>query len=73
MADLMNSPADPLFWLHHAQVDRIWSQWQKDHAGKGPTLHGATAIMDPWPESVTDLEHTDALGGKLASHSYTYQ
>jgi len=73
MADIMISPADPLFWLHHAQVDRIWSQWQKDHAGKGPTLHGATAIMDPWPESVTDLEHTDALGGKLASHSYVYQ
>ena len=29
--------------------------------------------MDPWPESVADLEHTDALGGKLAAHSYVYQ
>ena len=23
-----NSPADPLFWLHHSNIDRIWSAWQ---------------------------------------------
>jgi tyrosinase len=22
------SPADPIFWLHHANVDRLWAQWQ---------------------------------------------
>ena len=22
------SPADPLFWLHHSNVDRIWTMWQ---------------------------------------------
>lgn len=22
------SPLDPLFWLHHCNVDRIWAQWQ---------------------------------------------
>ena len=25
------SPLDPLFWLHHANVDRIWAQWQAQH------------------------------------------
>src|SRR2546430_2746811 len=64
MSNIMISPADPIFWLHHAQVDRIWSQWQKDHVGKGPALHGTEATMDPWPESVADLEHIDALNGK---------
>ncbi|MGI9331914.1 MAG: tyrosinase family protein [Gammaproteobacteria bacterium] len=29
----MTSPNDPIFWLHHAQVDRIWSQWQASHPG----------------------------------------
>jgi len=24
----LSSPADPLFWLHHANVDRIWAMWQ---------------------------------------------
>ncbi|EJT97271.1 Di-copper centre-containing protein [Dacryopinax primogenitus] len=22
------TPNDPLFWLHHAQLDRLWSEWQ---------------------------------------------
>ncbi|KXX74634.1 Grixazone synthase [Madurella mycetomatis] len=26
--DTFASPSDPMFWLHHAQVDRIWSIWQ---------------------------------------------
>ena len=25
------SPADPLFWSHHAMVDRIWALWQDCH------------------------------------------
>jgi hypothetical protein len=27
MVDLSTSPADPLFWFHHSNVDRIWAQW----------------------------------------------
>lgn len=27
MADYM-SPLDPVFWLHHCNVDRLWAQWQ---------------------------------------------
>lgn len=23
-----SSPADPIFFLHHANIDRIWAQWQ---------------------------------------------
>lgn len=26
------SPNDPIFWLHHANVDRIWALWQEFHA-----------------------------------------
>ncbi|MEE9123773.1 MAG: tyrosinase family protein [candidate division NC10 bacterium] len=30
----MSSPNDPIFFLHHGQVDRLWAQWQDDgHAG----------------------------------------
>lgn len=28
---------DPVFWLHHANVDRQWAMWQKCHAGDDPT------------------------------------
>ena len=26
---LMTSPNDPVFFMHHAQIDRLWSIWQK--------------------------------------------
>ena len=27
-----SSPADPLFYLHHCQIDRIWAIWQLNHS-----------------------------------------
>jgi tyrosinase len=32
MATFM-SPLDPIFWLHHANVDRLWTEWEKNNAG----------------------------------------
>lgn len=26
--DTFSSPSDPMFWLHHAQIDRLWTIWQ---------------------------------------------
>lgn len=48
MNNIQYSPADPIF-LHHAEVDRIWSLWQANpvNTGKGPTLKGAAATPDP--------------------------
>lgn len=64
MNNIMVSPADPLFWMHHAEIDRIWSVWQANPAnvGKAPTLTGSDAVMDPWPETPTDLVSIDKLG-----------
>ncbi len=38
MANPVFSPNDPLFWLHHAEVDRIWSRWQAKRVAAGATL-----------------------------------
>lgn len=32
----MSSPNDPVFWLHHCNIDRLWSVWQFAH----PTIAG---------------------------------
>jgi tyrosinase len=42
------APCDPIFWMHHAEVDRIWALWQAKNPGKGPILTGKDAEMDPW-------------------------
>lgn len=34
MTHMYASPNDPMFFLHHSQVDRIWAMWQRDdHEG----------------------------------------
>lgn len=66
MSQVPTAPADPIFWMHHAQVDRVWSQWQTAHPGKNPTLIGASAIMDPWTEKEIKTRSTAMLG-------YNYQ
>jgi tyrosinase len=55
------SPTDVLFWLHHANIDRLWSTWQKDHPDLNPTLNGSDAIMDPWSYNETELRRTTDL------------
>jgi hypothetical protein len=48
------SPNDPLFWLHHANIDRLWAMWQvNDRMGAGfytpSTVEtAATELMWPW-------------------------
>jgi tyrosinase len=69
MANIHISPADPLFWMHHAQVDRIWSLWQAipANAGKTPALTGADLILDPWqPDTVATVANAAALNYSYA-------
>jgi len=42
-----NSPADPIFWLHHANIDRIWAGWQQTHAGQDPANVNETLKPSP--------------------------
>lgn len=51
----MHSPNDPIFWLHHANVDRLWWQWQQKNAR--PSRKHAGRIVTP----------LTAYGGKTAS------
>lgn len=48
MGFISTAPADPIFWLHHANIDRIWDMWQRDNPGENPNLVGSDATMDPW-------------------------
>ena len=56
------APADPAFWMHHAEIDRIWADWQALNPGQNPALAGAAAVMDPWPETEADTRDTASLG-----------
>ena len=58
------APSDPIFWMHHGEVDRVWSLWQAKNPGKKPILTGTDAIMDPWSDTVDSLDDIGKLGYK---------
>jgi tyrosinase len=66
----MSSPSDLAFWLHHAQVDRIWTLWQQLNPGERAFLQGAEAGLDPWDGEfdVTSIDDISTLG----ADSYEY-
>ena len=33
------SPNDPVFWMHHANIDRLWSIWQEKHPTSDHYVH----------------------------------
>ena len=63
------SPNDPVFWIHHANIDRIWTAWMKRYGRVYVPVSGASMgnnlndVMEPWslrkdkrntPKSVLD-------------------
>ena len=62
-----SSPNDPIFFLHHCNVDRLWAIWQSQHTNEnylpvsgGPAGHNLNDSMFPWggtttPASVLDI------------------
>ncbi|CAK4025333.1 Di-copper centre-containing [Lecanosticta acicola] len=61
------APADPLFFLHHAQLDRIWWMWQRKSAANArayeriPGKHGIKAALG----SLTDVLPFAGLGDNV--------
>lgn len=50
MADVEMSPADALFYFHHAEVDRLWQLWQSRTGVRTP-WSTTGAELPPWPET----------------------
>ena len=66
------SPTDPLFWLHHAFIDKTWADWQASPNGKNPpnmaeVLKPANMQAGvPFGVSVSSLLSIAALGYSYA-------
>ena len=66
------SPLDPIFWLHHCNVDRLWVEWiEAGHANTGDTAWSDFVFpqnfWDPCTDALVDVqvasqESTTALG-----------
>ncbi|MEU9982911.1 tyrosinase family protein [Streptomyces sp. NPDC050856] len=61
------SPNDPVFWLHHAFIDKLWADWQARHprsvylpAAGTPNVVDLNDTMRPWNDVTPAdmLDHT---------------
>lgn len=67
MSWIPTAPSDPVFWMHHANIDRLWAKWQASHAGLNPDLPGPpggamSPVMDPWSYTEPDTRSITAMG-----------
>src|SRR6185312_8726790 len=63
MANIGFAACDPIFWSHHANVDRIWSAWQKTHASANPS--DLTAVLSGLDNRWTINDTLDTTGSRL--------
>jgi len=53
MGGVATAGFDPIFYLHHANVDRLWAVWQVSHAGALPPVE-ANLELDPFKKCFSD-------------------
>ncbi|HTM30555.1 MAG TPA: tyrosinase family protein [Vicinamibacterales bacterium] len=81
MSDPDTAALDPIFWLHHANIDRLWEVWRQHpptHVDptqakwtKGPGASGGRVFSMPMPDG-TRWDYTPADVAKLATLGYDY-
>jgi len=55
-ADFFSSTNDPVFFLHHAMLDRVWWMWQALHLNQAKTVAGTITILNNPPSRNTTLQ-----------------
>ena len=72
------SPNDPVFWLHHCFMDKLWADWQAMHKDQQPYLppsgaapdHNLTDPMPPWNTPNETVTPANVL--TTMDHGYHY-
>ncbi|MFG3346598.1 tyrosinase family protein [Streptomyces sp. NPDC048018] len=68
---------DPVFWLHHAYIDLLWSRWQARHPGAGYLPKDPPPLGDPQYRKVTALHERmgpwNLTPAELLDHSGVYR
>jgi len=67
MSDIATAAYDPLFWAHHAMIDRIWRLWQLAHSASGPPATLIAQALPPFPMTVSQTLDMTALGYDYAA------
>ncbi len=73
MSNPMDSPMDPLFYMHHANIDRIWSEWQEipGNENKKSEVNHENSLLDPWADkwNISNVHKISDLGELTYSYA----
>lgn len=65
------APADPVFWLHHAEVDRLWHVWQTMNPDARPRFARASdSVMTPWSATYDEIHDVAKVGYRYADATF---
>ena len=62
---------DPIFWAHHAMIDRIWRMWQLRHPPPSFTADYVNTALRPFALTVAQVLNVRALGYDYAASQTT--
>ncbi|KAJ3226577.1 26S proteasome regulatory subunit [Clydaea vesicula] len=68
----MSSPDDPIFWLHHANIDRLWARWQKScPATRGEDFSNSKSSSISANEYAFPYSIQDTMWSGSVCHTYS--
>jgi tyrosinase len=69
MGDLGTAAYDPIFYAHHANIDRIWWMWQLQHGNSTIPSDWLDLTLQPFGYKVRDVLDVSGLGYEYATSS----
>lgn len=71
MSDFETSPGDPIFYLHHAMIDRLWTIWQGlDLPGRQNAISGTSTLANSPPSADMTLDDMIPFGFVAADQRF---
>jgi len=69
MGDIPFAAFDPIFWAHHAMIDRIWRMWQLRHPQPGIPASLLGEALPPFDMTVAQTVDSNMLGYDYATQA----
>ena len=77
MWEFQSAAFDPIFWLHHSNIDYLWQRWERSSNGALPITD--SLIANPWPYIFFDendshkiVYSVEEVVAKINSLDYVY-
>ena len=67
MQDINTAAFDPVFFAHHAQIDRIWYLWQVKNGNDNFPAELLDSPLTPFGKTPRDVLNVQAIGYEYAA------